>query len=324
MSARMIATFAAVALWGCTGDDAVGVDTDPGTDSSGSSGSLTTNTDTGPGNDETTFASGSTSVGTTGDSEGSSSGGSSSDGSSSGGSSSGGSSSEGSSSGGSSSGGSSSGGSSSEGSSDGSSSGGSSSEGSSSEGTTGEVGDFVFLDALPSDYTQVDRIGFAGTNTFMNLLGDRDAYNAASPLDDVAGMFDEDIHDSINTWHRGIPGMQTANNTGLDDDLAALGLQPCVTTQLPMDTCGTQVMPFIVPDVVRLDLSVVPGFPNGRHLQDPIADIVLAVLLLDLATHALDTFIDLDDDGTLGPSMNPLANDVPFSVAFPYLAPPHM
>jgi hypothetical protein len=117
--------------------------------------------------------------------------------------------------------------------------------------------------------------------------------------------------------------MQTADNTGLDDDLLGLGLLPCVPPEAPMDTCDDQSGPFAIPDVLTIDLDDPPGFPNGRALADPVIDVILAVLLLDLDTHAVTTFLDLDGDGTFGPSLNPLANDVDFSTQWPYVAPAH-
>ncbi len=190
-------------------------------------------------------------------------------------------------------------------------------------GNTTEVepGPFMF-DETPFDrYNRVDRKGFPAINTGLNLLGDKDAYNAGNPTDDAALMFATNIFESLETLHLGAPGMQTMNNTGLDDDLMALGLIPCVPPPAPMDNCDDQGGPFAIPDVVAIDLDDPAGFPNGRTLPDPVIDIIFAVLLLDLDEEPVTRFIDLDLDGVLGPSLNPLANDVEFSAEFPYLAP---
>jgi Domain of unknown function (DUF4331) len=189
--------------------------------------------------------------------------------------------------------------------------------------TEPEPGPFVFEEAPPEDYTQVDRKGFPAINTGLNLLGDKDAYNAASPADDAALMFASNIFESLETLHLGAPGMQTADNTGLDDDLLSLGLEPCVTPPLPMDNCDDQGGPFAIPDTLTLDLDDPSVFPNGRGLDFPVMDVIFAVLLLDLGTHDVTTFLDLDGDGTFGPSLNPLANDMEFAAEFPYLAPAH-
>jgi hypothetical protein len=188
-------------------------------------------------------------------------------------------------------------------------------------GTTEDpVGPFVFDETPFEDYAQVDRKGFPAVNTGLNLLGDKDEYNAASPADDAALMFATNIFESLETLHLGAPGAQTPLNTGLDDDLMALSLSPCVTPPLPMDNCDDQGGPFAIPDVITIDLDDDPGFPNGRRLEDPVIDVIFAVLLLDLDDHPVTTFVDLDGDGTPGPSLNPVENDVAFPGAFPYLA----
>jgi hypothetical protein len=193
------------------------------------------------------------------------------------------------------------------------------------DGSTTEVGPgpFVFDETPFDEYTAVDRKGFPAVNTGLNLLGDKDAYNAATPVDDANGVFETNILESLETLHLGAPGMQTADNTGLDDDLLTLNFEPCVTPPLMMDTCDNQAGPFAIPDVVKIDLDDPAAFPNGRPLDAPVMDVILAVLLLDLNTHDVTAFVDIDGDGMPGPSVNPLANDVPFEAEFPYLAPAH-
>lgn len=199
--------------------------------------------------------------------------------------------------------------------------------GTTTDGTTGTGtstgGDEFQFNETPFDqYTQVDRQGFPAVNSGLNLLGDKDAYNAGSPADDASLMFAGFILESLETLHLGDPANQVANNTGLDDDLMALNLTPCVTPPLPMDTCDDQGGPFAIPDVIEVNLDLPAGFPNGRRLEDRVMDIILAVILLDLSVHGLDTFVDLNQDGT-NISLNPLENDVAFNADFPYLADPH-
>ena len=92
-------------------------------------------------------------------------------------------------------------------------------------------------------------------------------------------------------------------------DLAGLGLTACA-----VDTCISGAAPLVIPDTLKIDLSQPAGFPNGRLLTDPVMDVMLAVLLLDLSVHAADTFVGV---------LNPVANDVAFQTTFPYLAPAH-
>ncbi|KRB86096.1 hypothetical protein ASE00_04980 [Sphingomonas sp. Root710] len=75
---------------------------------------------------------------------------------------------------------------------------------------------------------------------------------------------------------------------------------------------GRPIASLVVPDSLGIDLNVPPGFPNGRQLTDPVIDLTLAVLLLDLKQEPVTRFVDLP--------LNPPANDVPFRAAFPYLA----
>lgn len=201
----------------------------------------------------------------------------------------------------------------------------SSSDSGTDSSSTGPIlpGPFIFDETPYDEYTAVDRKGFPAINTGLNLLGDKDQYNAATPVDDANLMFRPNINESLETLHLGAPMEQTPDNTGLDDDLGANGYLPCIPPPLAMNNCDDQAGPFAIPDVVALDLDNDPVFPNGRTLDFPVMDVILAVLLLDLETHDVTTFLNLDGDMELGPSVNPLANDVPFPGVFPYLAPAH-
>jgi hypothetical protein len=70
----------------------------------------------------------------------------------------------------------------------------------------------------------------------------------------------------------------------------------------------------VVPDTVTINLAQASGFPNGRRLEDPVIDLTLAALFLDLTKQPVTTLANLP--------LNPAANDVPFRSEFPYLAPP--
>ncbi len=121
---------------------------------------------------------------------------------------------------------------------------------------------------------------------------------------------------------------------GEDDDMVAppIGMTPTPTptpTPSPMPTtydvsaCLNQVIPgtagitvagAVVPDTLTLNLAAASGFPNGRKLTDPVIDVTLAVIFLDLAKNGAGTLAGLP--------LNPPANDVAFRDSFPFLAGP--
>ena len=79
---------------------------------------------------------------------------------------------------------------------------------------------------------------------------------------------------------------------------------------------GTTVQNLVIPDVLTIDPSLAAGFPNGRKLADPVIDVTLAAI-----------FLDIDAPGQSAATLaqiplNPSANDVPLPSAFPFLAPP--
>ena len=77
---------------------------------------------------------------------------------------------------------------------------------------------------------------------------------------------------------------------------------------------GATVANLVVPDTLKLDLKRPSGFPNGRRLTDPVIDITLAFLFVDLSKTSSMALANLP--------LNPSANDLPFRADFPYLAPP--
>ena len=95
----------------------------------------------------------------------------------------------------------------------------------------------------------------------------------------------------------------------------AYNVENCFTQAVP-GTGGQTLRSLIVPDTLKLDLSRKSGFPNGRDLDDPVVDILLAMLFLDFSVTGQSpmTFANLP--------LNPPGNDRPFTTAFPFLAPP--
>jgi hypothetical protein len=161
-----------------------------------------------------------------------------------------------------------------------------------------EAGEFAFSTAARTDYVRSDRLGMPGVNTA--VIASKDAYNAADPENDED--FAPEIVAAVEFLH-----------SALDDDLDAAGLIPCA----PAD-CVAVAAPLVIPDVITIDPSQPSGFPNGRRLAEPVLDVVIALLLLDLTEpgQTPTTLAELP--------LNPPANDVPFDAAFPYLAPPHV
>jgi hypothetical protein len=76
---------------------------------------------------------------------------------------------------------------------------------------------------------------------------------------------------------------------------------------------GRTVANLVLPDLINLDLTRPPGFPNGRLYLDPVIDITLAAVFLDLRRHPATTLAAIP--------LNPNDVDQPLSPTFPFLAP---
>jgi Domain of unknown function (DUF4331) len=168
-------------------------------------------------------------------------------------------------------------------------------------------------------YAQVDRMGMPAVATALVSGNPRKAaYNDANPVNDVKDFL-ADWGMRLKTFH-----------DALDDDLMALGVVPCSMVAGPngLPPCLTQeyapgktVASLIAPsDVIRINPAVKAGFPNGRRLEDPVIDVTLSVLLLDLTkpNQAADSLAKKP----LNPPKNDVANGA-FLAEFPYLHPPH-
>jgi hypothetical protein len=94
---------------------------------------------------------------------------------------------------------------------------------------------------------------------------------------------------------------------------ASADVSACLSQVIP-GTNGATPASLVVPDTIKIDLSRASGFPNGRRLEDPVADILLAVLFLDMTKHSPALFASLP--------LNPPANDRTFLTTFPFVAAP--
>lgn len=90
----------------------------------------------------------------------------------------------------------------------------------------------------------------------------------------------------------------------------SFNVDPCFNQQVAP---GVSVASLVIPDTIKMDLTKPNGFPNGRRLEDPVVDLTLAALFLDLTKHPVTLLASLP--------LNPSGNDVPFPGAFPYVAP---
>ncbi|MGE8133558.1 DUF4331 family protein [Novosphingobium subterraneum] len=80
---------------------------------------------------------------------------------------------------------------------------------------------------------------------------------------------------------------------------------------------GANLKSFIIPDTLKLDLTRSTRFPNGRHPADPVVDILLATLLLDMSVTG-------QGPNTLATvPLNPPSNDKFFLLTFPFLPTPN-
>jgi hypothetical protein len=93
---------------------------------------------------------------------------------------------------------------------------------------------------------------------------------------------------------------------------ASFVVTPCLNQTIP--GTGLTVAQAVVPDMIKLNLNAPSGFPNGRTLADPVIDITLAAIFLNLSKNPPGTLAALP--------LNPPANDLPFKSTFPYLADP--
>lgn len=85
----------------------------------------------------------------------------------------------------------------------------------------------------------------------------------------------------------------------------------CLSQVIP-GTGGATPASLVLPDTVKLNFGVASGFPNGRNLNDPVIDVTLAVLLLDMTKHSPGLLASLP--------LNPPA-DSTLLTTFPFFAP---
>lgn len=161
------------------------------------------------------------------------------------------------------------------------------------------------------DYARVDRMGQPAIATALIASSNKDAYNLADPTGDES--FVGDIVATV---------IFVAN--ALDDDLKSAGLTPCAVDGIDVDTdindaseissCLNIAAGIVSPDVITIDTSIASSWPNGRRLNDPVVDTLLAAALLDVegGTHTPASLAELP--------LNPGSDDAVTSANFPYVS----
>ncbi len=93
---------------------------------------------------------------------------------------------------------------------------------------------------------------------------------------------------------------------------------PTTQTSFSVNKClnqliaGRKLVDIIVPDQLNIDLTQPAGFPNGRDFDDPVVDLELASLFLDMTVHSPAVLVNA--------KLNPFAFDQPLLTTFPYVA----
>lgn len=98
----------------------------------------------------------------------------------------------------------------------------------------------------------------------------------------------------------------------------AYNVDNCFSQQIQGQTGATATLhDILTPDTVHLDLARATRWPNGRHPSDPVVDLLLATLFLDMKVtgQGPNTFVNIP--------LDPPSNDKPFSLTFPFLAAPN-
>jgi len=144
------------------------------------------------------------------------------------------------------------------------------------------------------DGTRIDRMAIPAINTALIPSAQKDAFNAANPINDAAS-YRATATTTINALRGAVDKLF---GVSFPQDGGPLG-------PLSADQVGAA----LIPDIVTIDFSKAVQFPNGRRLQDDVIDAALGVVL------------NRGDAKGVSDAVN--ANDKAFLTSFPYLAEPH-
>ena len=149
------------------------------------------------------------------------------------------------------------------------------------------------------DWVQVSRLGMPLVGQVLVPLGDRDEYNRRHPSADAGASQNFLLFSDV-------PSLLGA----------ALGIEPPPPPRLDMVSNFQHVGKTPAGcngDVLRLNVKMPSGFPNGRQLEDDVVDIALHAVMYGT--------IPPPDSISIGDGVD--ENDRPFLTAFPYMGAPH-
>ncbi|MDT0567473.1 DUF4331 domain-containing protein [Streptomyces sp. DSM 3412] len=163
-------------------------------------------------------------------------------------------------------------------------------------------------------YHQVSRLGMPLVNEVVNPIGDKDKFNASSPVDDaqfLKNVTEPELPKLIEAIYK-IPAPKEPRNDLVDVFLKGVeGLnQPPHVTPSEQLRLNTSIEPTAKPKRLGVLDGDNQGFPNGRRLTDDVIDIALQVVEGEL--------VDAPND--LGDAVD--KNDKKFGKSFPYVGLP--
>jgi hypothetical protein len=177
---------------------------------------------------------------------------------------------------------------------------------------------FDFRTEEPGDYVRVDAVGQPYVSRLFVPGSSKNGYNDQIPDTEA---YDDAIVQRLSAWHAAVDDelINFALPPCSMDDTDADGLPDCLGQNIS-DDGAEPVTPaqLLRPDSLKiLDAGADAGYPNGRTLADPVADILLGIVLIDQSGRVPPDIIV----GVLNPPAND-ANDGDFSNEFPYLNDP--
>jgi Domain of unknown function (DUF4331) len=170
-------------------------------------------------------------------------------------------------------------------------------------------------DSSYGPWIQVSRLGQPLINEAVIGLQDKDFFNHLTPNDDAtnfAAYFTNPIlvrdAKAVGLYNTGTGALESAGcDTALTNGAALVSGRNDILNTINLNNSSITT----VGDVLRVNLGLASGYPNGRLLTDKTTDIIFGLVLCG-ATNA----------AALVGDVGPTANEVAFEATFPYLAAP--